>query len=45
MVVIKFGWARWVIDIRVTCDEQQVLYVSEKSLNSTLEANSSLYAN
>ena len=35
MIIIKEG----------TCDGHQVLYVSDKSLNSTPETNITLYAN
>ena len=40
-------WAKWVMSIKEgTCgDEPWVLYVSEESLNSTLETNVTLYVN
>ena len=35
-----WGWARWVMDIKEgTCDEYWVLYVNDKSVNSTAEPN------
>ena len=38
------GWARWVMGIKEgTCDEHWVLYVSDESLNSTPETNTTLY--
>ena len=39
------GWARWVMSIKesICCDEYWVLYVSDKSLNSTPETNIALY--
>ena len=41
------GWAKWVMDIKEgTCwDEHWVLYVSDKSLNSTPETITTLYVN
>ena len=40
-------WARWVMGIKegTCCDEHWVLYVSDESLNSTLEINIALHAN
>ena len=40
-------WARWVTDTKegTCCDEYWVLYVSDESLNSTPEANITLYVN
>ena len=38
------GWVKWVMGIKEgTCDEHQALYVSDESLNSTLEINITLY--
>ena len=38
------GWARWGVGIKEgTCDEHWVLYVSDESLNSSLETNITLY--
>ena len=41
------GWMKWVMGMKeVTCGDQQwVLYVSDESLNSTLETNTTLYVN
>ena len=42
-----WGWAKWVMGIKggTCCDEHWVLYVSDKSLNSTTETNTTLYVN
>ena len=40
------GWVKWVMCIKEgTCDEHQGLYVSDETLNSTPETNSTLYVN
>ena len=41
------GWAKWVMGIKegTYCDEYWVLYVSDDSLNSTPETNTTLYVN
>ena len=40
------GWAKWARGIKEgTCDEHQVLYVSDESLNSTPEINTTVYVN
>ena len=42
------GWmAKWVIGIKegISCDENWVLHVSDKSLNSTPVTNITLYVN
>ena len=39
-------WAKWVMGIKEgTCDEEWVLHISYESLNSTPEANTTLYVN
>lgn len=40
------GWAKWVGGIQeVTCDERRVLHVSDESLHSPPETNTTLYKN
>ena len=40
------GWAKWVMGIKeCTCNEHQVLHESDESLNSTSEANFTIYVN
>ena len=40
------GWVKWVMGIEEgTCDEQWVMYGSDKSLNSTSKTNITLYVN
>lgn len=40
------GYAKWVIGIKEgTCDEHEVLHVSDESQNSTPETNITLYIN
>ena len=44
---VRGGWAKWVMGIKEDAywDEHWVLYVSDESLGSTLEANTTLYVN
>ena len=45
--VLGGGWAKWMRGIKedTCCNEQWVLYVSDKSLNSTPETITTLYVN
>ena len=41
------GWAKWVMGIKdgTYCDKPWVSYVSDESLNSTPETNTTIYVN
>ena len=41
------GWAKWVMGIKegTCCDEHWMLYISDESLNSNPETNTTLYVN